>query len=128
MKTNSFLLGIVSGAVVAAASVLLSTPKAGSDVRLSIKNQSAVAKNQLIDVKVQTAHVKQSISTLTNEVKNNIPTIINELKTTFESFNKDIEPNLNNLQNEVKALNESMDKIEKNISNLNKKKEKVTTE
>ena len=127
MKKNEFLLGVVTGAVVAATSVLFSTAKAGSEVRLNIKNQATIIKNQLDDVKLQSAHVKQSITTLTNEVKNNIPIIINDFKTTIDTFKKDIEPNLNNLQSEVNALNDSIDGIEKNINDLNKKKEKVTT-
>ena len=127
VKKNEFLLGVVTGAVIAATTVLFNTSKAGSDVRLNIKNQATHVKNQLDDVKAQTTHVKQAITTLTNEVKNNIPTIINDFKTTFESFQKDIEPNLNNLQNEVKTLNDSIDGIERNIKNLNKKKEKSTT-
>ena len=126
MKTSSFLLGVVTGAAVAATSVLFTTSKAGSDVRVTIKNQAEIAKNQLNDVKLHATHVKQSMLTLSNEVKNNIPVIINDLKMTIDSFQKDIEPNLSNLQKDVTALNNSIGEIEKNLDDLNKKKAKTT--
>lgn len=126
MKTSSFLLGVVTGATVAATSVLFTTSKAGSDVRLTIKNQTETAKNQLNDVKLHATHVKQSLLILSNELKNNIPVIINELKMTIDSFQKDIEPNVGNLQKDVVALNKSISEIEKNLEHLNKKKTETT--
>lgn len=127
MKTSSFLLGVVTGAAVAATSVLFTTTKSGHDVRLSIKNQAAVTKNQLNDVKLHAIHVKNSMLTLSNEVKNNMPVIINDLKTTIDSFQKEIEPNLSNLQKDIIEMNHTIGEIEKNLDNLNKKKIKTTT-
>ena len=127
MKTSSFLLGVVTGAAVAATTVLFTTTKSGNDVRLSIKNQAEFTKNQLNDVKLHATNVKNSMSTLSNEIKNNIPVIINELKTTIDSFQKDIEPNLSDLQKDVIEFNNTIGEIEKNLDNLNKKKTKTTT-
>ena len=127
MKTSSFLLGVVTGAAVAATTVLFTTTKAGNEVRLSIKNQAEFTKNQLNDVKLHATNVKNSMLILSNEVKNNIPIIINDLKTTIDAFQKNIEPNLNNLQKDVHEFNNTITEIEKYSEELSKKKTKTTT-
>ena len=124
MKTSHFLLGVMTGAATAAAAVIFTAPKSGTELRQGIKNQTSTTKLQLAEVKNQTNNVKYAIQTLTNEVKNNIPVIINDVKSSVQNFQNDIQPNLANLQQYTNNLNETLNEIKQQVDDFNKKSDK----
>lgn len=121
MKISHFLLGAVTGAAVGAVAVLFNTPNSGEEVRNNLKQNANHLKDQLSDVKKESGNVKESITLLSTELKNNIPVIINGLRSSLSNFQKEIEPNVNQLKANIENLNESMVEIEKNLNNFNKK-------
>ncbi len=124
MKAKPFLIGLTTGIVGGAIAVLFSTPQSGQQLRANLRANAEITKDKLFDVKQQVDTVKQSVSSLTNEVKNNIPQIINDLKQTISTFTEEIEPSKNNLQQEIEALQNSINEIEKNVAQFTEKKEK----
>lgn len=124
MSKKKFLLGATTGALIGAAAVIFTTPQSGQQVRSKIKQNIHTAQLNFADVKDQSKHVIQAITTLSNEVKYNIPPIINELKDSFSAFQVDIQPNVENLQQEIDQLNSSIGEIEKNLNDFNQKNSK----
>ena len=59
MKASQFLIGIAAGAVVGASTVLISTPKSGSEVRSTIKSTSTDFKEKLSDVQTKITRCKK---------------------------------------------------------------------
>ena len=121
MKISHFLLGAVTGAAVGAATVLFNTPESGEKLRNSLKQSANNLKDQLADVKKESGNVKQSITLLSIELKNNIPVIINDFRNSLTHFQKEIEPNVNQLKTGIENLNSSIAEIEKNLNDFNKK-------
>ena len=126
MSKSKFVVGVLAGAVIGATAVLFNTPSSGETVRNGIKTSTNSTKSNINALKVNGAHVKQSVTVLTNELKNNIPVIINDLKNTFQQFQKEIEPNLSKLKENVTELNKSTTEIQKSIDDFNKKSEKTS--
>lgn len=127
MKIKPLLLGFTTGVIASTVAVLFSTPLSGNTLRTNLKTNSAASKKLLQDIKTQTTDVKQSIENFKNEAQNNIPTIINELKDSIETFQTDIEPNQEQLQQEIASLQNSIQLIEKNLSDFQKKQQQSST-
>ncbi len=53
MKASTFFLGVATGSVAAAVTVLYSTPQSGNELRTSVKSASADMKEKFKDVKVK---------------------------------------------------------------------------
>lgn len=128
MNKNQFFKGLIIGATVGAIAAISVAPQSGNQLRINLKGNSNAFKEQINQVKSETANVKNSISTLTNELKNNMPNIINELKQSISSFKTEIDPNTKALKQEIGNLQKTIHEIEQNISNLKKTKEKESTQ
>ena len=87
MKASTFFLGLATGTVAAAITVLYSTPKSGSEIRTSVKSASTDLKEKFKDVKEKVNNLKTRFK-FTKEAKETVPdaveghkTIIRELAT-----------------------------------------------
>ena len=124
MKVQTFFSGLAVGIAAGMAVAVMTAPQAGKQLRSNIARNTSIWKEQLVDVKNETNNVKQSIIAFSTEAKNNIPQIINELKETVTTFKTEIEPDAEKLKQEIEILQNSINEIEKNLSqNRNKEQE-----
>ena len=123
MKIVPLFLGVATGAIAGAAAVLLSTPKSGSEVRISLKSTSNDLRDKLSDIKYQMQDLKNSIGNLTKESKEVIPNAIEEIKADVEQWKNETAPLQAKLQAEISAIQTAIEEMEKTLP---KKKETAT--
>lgn len=116
MKASTFLLGLATGTTAAAITVLYSTPKSGSELRLTVKNASIDFKEKFEDISKKLSSLKGSISNLTKEAKETIPDAVNGLKQSFGNWQQATEPNRNHLETELAAIQEALENLEQTIA------------
>lgn len=112
MKASTFFLGLATGTVAAAITVLYSTPKSGSEIRTSVKNASADWKDTFSDIKVKVNKLKGSVSNLSKE---QIPEAIDGIKQSFGQRSDSAEPTKKRLEKELTAIQDALDSLEKSI-------------
>lgn len=115
MKASTFLIGLATGSVAAAATVLYSTPKAGSEIRSSIKLSSIDWKEKFEDISKNMCKLKSSISTLTTEAKETIPSAVDGIKQSLNTWQQATDPNRTRLETELAAIQEAIEKLEQTI-------------
>lgn len=115
MKTSHFLLGIATGAIVGASTVLLSTPQSGGELRSSIKSTSIDFRDKLADVKLQLQDLKNSISRLGKQSKEVIPQTIEDLKESIAQWQSETAPIQQHLQAEIASIQQALEELEKTL-------------
>lgn len=112
MKASTFFLGLTTGAIAAAVTVLYSTPKSGSEIRTSVKNASSDWKGTFNDIKVKVNNLRGSVATLTKEATEQVP---GSVKQTFDRWQGSKEPTQKRLERELTAIQDALDSLEKSI-------------
>ena len=113
MKVTQFLIGIAAGAVVGASTVLLSTPKSGSEVRSTLKSTSTDFKEKLSDARLKLQDVKISIENLTKDSKEVFPETAESLKESIMQWKSETAPIQQQLQEEISSIQLAMEELEK---------------
>ncbi len=116
MKASTFFIGLATGTVAAAITVLYSTPKSGSEFRTSVKSASTDLKEMLGDVKEKVSNLKDSVSDLTKEAKETIPGTVGDVKQSFEKWQQATEPNRQHMEQELSAIQAALEKLEQSIT------------
>jgi gas vesicle protein len=125
MKASTFFVGLATGATVGAVVTLFSTPQSGSELRSSVRTASTDMKGKLSEVKVKLADLKDSIANLTKESKEQIPEIIEGVTTSIQTWKTETSPIQERLQNEISAIQSSIEQLERTISKQPKGQESV---
>lgn len=115
MRASTFFLGLATGAVAAAVTVLYSTPQSGNEFRSSVKNASTDLKETFNDAKEKISKLNGSVANLAKEVKDGIPETVDGLKQSFENWQEATEPNKKRLEKELAAIQEALDSLEQSI-------------
>lgn len=115
MKVSNLLLGIATGAIVGASTVLLSTPQSGGELRSSLKSTSLDFKDKLSDVKLQIQDLKNSISKLTKDSKVVVPETIEGLKASITEWKEETGPLQEQLQAEINSIQQAIEELEKTL-------------
>lgn len=115
MKASTFFIGLATGAVTAAVTVLYSTPQPGSELRDSVKNASLELKDKLKDVKGQVADLKDSVTDLSKDAKDLVPETVEEMKVSVADWKRSTEHNKKRLEKEISAIQTALDDLEKSI-------------
>lgn len=116
MKASTFLIGLATGSIAAAITVLYSTPQSGSELRTSVKSASTDMKAKFKDVKNKVADLKESVSHLTKEAKLTVPATIDDMKGSIEEWQQLTEPNKARLETEIAAIQTALEELEKTIA------------
>lgn len=116
MKASTFLLGVLTGSTAAAVTVLYSTPKAGSEIRSSVKLASVDWKETITELSTKLCKLKSSISTLTTEAKETIPSAVDGIKHSLNIWQQATDPNRTRLETELAAIQEAIEKLEHTIA------------
>lgn len=120
MKASTFFLGIATGTVAAAITVLYSTPKSGSELRTTVKGASKDLNKMCNEVTEKAIKLKGSISKLTKEVKETVPGAVDGLKQSFDKWQQTTEPNKNRLEKELSAIQAALENLEQSIAEQQK--------
>ena len=121
VKASQLFTGIALGALTGAATVLLSTPKTGEEVRHSIKAKSADYQEKLADIKKELHNVKVSIKSLTAESKSVVPATVNDIKASVETWKEEAGPLQEHLQEEIASIQSAITELEQQLPKKNKK-------
>lgn len=114
MKASTFFLGLATGSLAAAVTVLYSTPKTGDEIRSSIKSTSL--QQSFTCAKEQLTKVVQAITTVTNEARNNLPSAVTSIKESIGIWQQSTEPHKEKLEAELAAIQEAIENLEKTIT------------
>ena len=115
MKASTFFLGLVTGSVAAAVTVLYSAPQSGNDLRKTVKNASTDMKDKLKDVRGCVDDLKDSIASLTQEAKVAIPAAIDGIKGSVEQWQQATEPNKERMEKEIAAIQKALEELEQSL-------------
>lgn len=110
-KVKCFSSGFAFGSLAAGAAVLFSTPKSGKAVRADAKRKSRQVKAGFDQIKTEGLAFKDDVVS----VIRNIPAAkqsAQDIQTSIQEWQKDIQPNLDNINDRVKAINKTMNEIE----------------
>ncbi|BAQ08659.1 hypothetical protein OXB_0187 [Bacillus sp. OxB-1] len=116
MKTSTFLIGLATGAVGAAITVLFSTPQSGSELRSSVKNASTDMKEKLSDLKEKLENLKDSITHLKKEAKEVIPETIEEMKEVVSDWQQAAAPHRIRMEQEIADIQAAIEDLERSIA------------
>jgi gas vesicle protein len=103
-KAKSFFCGFLTGGIAAGMTVLLSTPKAGREVRYEIKNKWDETNIKLADVRATVESVKDSVSDFTRKGIPALQSTAREMKTIINTWKDDIQPNIQRISHRVEEL------------------------
>lgn len=112
MKTSTFLLGLTTGAVAAAVTVLYSTPKSGSELRHSVKTSSANWNEKLYALKEKISSLKGSLTNLSQE---QLPVAVDYVRKSVNQLKETADPTKKRFEEELIAIQESLDRLEQSI-------------
>ncbi|AOV06885.1 YtxH domain-containing protein [Sporosarcina ureilytica] len=115
MKASTFFLGLATGAVAAAVTVLYSTPKSGNEIRSTVKNASSDWKGTFNDIKVKVNNLKGSVADLAQDAKEQVPEAIDGLKQSFDKWQGSKLPTEKRLERDLTAIQDALDSLEKSI-------------
>lgn len=120
MKTSTFFIGLTTGAIAAAVTVLYSTPQSGNELRTTVKSASTEMKEKCSVVNEKLNSLKRSISKLTKEAKETVPEAVSGLKDSFDFWQKSTDPNRIRLEQELSAIEDALKSLELSIANEQK--------
>lgn len=112
MKTSTFLLGLTTGAIAAAVTVLYSTPKSGSELRHSVKTSSANWNEKLAALRNKMSSLRGSLSNLSQE---QLPVAVDYVKKSVNQLKETADPSKKRFEEELVAIQESLDRLEESI-------------
>ncbi|TDL35390.1 hypothetical protein E2R51_06680 [Jeotgalibacillus sp. S-D1] len=108
--------GLLVGLVAGASATLLSTPQSGQEFRGQIKDKKENWSEHMLEVQMNLQQVKESIHQVSKEGKESISSVIEELKESIQSWKQESDPAIKNLQDELAAIQATMEELERTIN------------
>lgn len=112
MKASTFFLGLTTGAIAGAVTVLYSTPKSGSEIRSTV---SADWKENFQELKTKINQLKGSVAYLSKEATNQIPDAVDYVKQSVGTLKSVKSPANEKLQKELESIQETLNQLEYTI-------------
>lgn len=112
-KGKSLFLGLLIGGAAGTALALLSAPKSGQELKETISANSDKVKKALDSFKNESALLKNQVVQTTKESAIVLKDFSKDVKTSIDTWKKEIEPNKSNIIDELKSIEESIQKLEK---------------
>lgn len=112
MKTSTFFLGLTTGAIAGAITILYSTPKSGSEFRSTVNTD---LKSNCQELKIKINKLKNSIASLSREAKDQIPDAVDYVKQSVGNLKNTADPTKDRLHQELVAIQESLENLERSI-------------
>ncbi|WP_066191931.1 MULTISPECIES: YtxH domain-containing protein [Gracilibacillus] len=112
MNAKSLVVGILAGSVVGAAATLLSTPKAGKELRTDVKVKGEEAKRYINHLKTEGVDLREQISKTSKEGAALIKDLAADIKESIETWKKTVEPHQKNIQKYLTQIEKSLKELE----------------
>ncbi|KIL47332.1 YtxH domain-containing protein [Jeotgalibacillus campisalis] len=116
MNVKQLSYGILVGLIAGAASTLLSAPQSGKELRGSIKHTKDNWSDHMLEVQMNLQQVKESIQQVSKEGKDSLQTVVSELKESIQAWKSESDPAINNLQDELAAIQATMEELERSLN------------
>lgn len=113
---SSFVVGVVVGGVIGSLTMLLSTPKSGSELRSAIKENSRDLSEKLFHLKNEAKDFLSLIETSTKEGTQVVKEFAEDVQKTIHEWKKEIEPHQVNIQREMKEIEETLQQLEEAVT------------
>lgn len=115
MSTKALVYGILVGGVVGAATALLTAPNSGKELRNQIKDSKGEWVKLVQELKEDAIDIKDSVTKASLEGKEIIKELAGDLKIAVEEWQKNIEPNKDAMQEEIKEIQATIAQLEQKL-------------
>lgn len=113
MNGKSMLYGLLTGSMLAGICTLLITPQAGIKTRKQITEKIKASKELLEKGKMEASALKEQLQETTTISKDTIKLVSTEVKHSVEDWQKEVEPTITQLKNEIDLLQKTLSKQNK---------------
>lgn len=117
---KSLIIGFLAGGIVSAAATLLSTPKAGKDLRSDVKLKSDEAIRYMNNLKAEGVDLKEQISRTSKEGAALLKDLSADVKESIESWKQTVEPHQRNIQTYLTQIEDSLRELEEKTKSQQK--------
>lgn len=114
-KGKSLILGFIIGGGIGAATVLLSTPTSGRDLRFKIKQQSLEWKDMVDHLMNDARQLKDQITKTSKEGVALINELTQEMKQSVEEWKSAVEPHQENIHEYLEEIEQSLKELEEKV-------------
>ncbi|MGP7819003.1 YtxH domain-containing protein [Niallia sp. 01092] len=115
MSGKSFLTGFIIGSIAAGVTTLLSTPVSGKEARKTVYDNTNAFLSNMDELKTSIIEIKDSITTATVEGQAIILSFVEDLKVTLNDWKQEIKPHQEQLQIELKELENTVNDLESSL-------------
>ncbi|MDX8045715.1 YtxH domain-containing protein [Gracilibacillus sp. S3-1-1] len=112
INAKSLVLGVLAGGIVGAAATLLTTPKAGKELRTDVKEKGDDAIRYINHLTSEGVDIKEQITKTSKEGAALIKDLSVDIKNSIESWKKTVEPHQKNIQKYLTQIEESLKELE----------------
>ncbi|MEQ6377234.1 YtxH domain-containing protein [Bacillaceae bacterium S4-13-58] len=112
-KGKSLLAGFLIGGAVSAATVLLTAPSSGRELRAKAKNQTEYYRNKLDVLLEEGVQIKDQVLKTSKEGVVLLKDLSSDVRSSIEGWKSTIEPHQRNIEKHLKEIEESLKELEK---------------
>ncbi|RFU62116.1 YtxH domain-containing protein [Peribacillus glennii] len=112
MNAKSFIVGFLTGTVIAGAATMLNAPTSGKELRTKIKDNKDEILATLAEVKERLIDIKDETAQASKVSKDSINSFIADVKILIENWKQDIEPNKQELTSHIQEIESSISELE----------------
>ncbi|MGO4887482.1 YtxH domain-containing protein [Anaerobacillus sp. MEB173] len=117
MNGKSFLAGIITGSLIGGTIALLTSPKSGSDLQKTLKENGKQMKSTLTNVKNNSLQLKDQVKDTAKEGVTAVRTFSNEIKDSVQEWKSDVEPNVKNIYENITEIQNTILELEEKLAN-----------
>jgi len=115
LNSKALAYGILVGGVVGAATALLTAPSSGKELRNQLKESKSEWIRIAQDLKEDAMDIKNSVAKVSKEGKEIIKELAGDVKMAVEEWQRDIEPNIEAMQEEMKDIQNTIAQLEQKL-------------
>lgn len=115
MSAKSFLSGFLIGGIAAGITTLLTTPYSGKEVRKACSENGKAFLQHIQELKIDLNEIKNSVKTATVEGKTVLSAFIEDLKLSLETWQVEVKPHQELLQQELDELQSTINELENDL-------------
>ena len=108
MQTKSLFTGMIVGSVIIGGLTLLTTPKAGKEMRVACKENIRKVRSGLDQLTYDSKNASLQLKQTVQVGKETFSTVGEEMKSSIDDWKKDVEPSLAQLKEDIEALQQTV--------------------
>ncbi len=111
-KTKTYLIGIAAGGIAAGCTAIFLKKRKSSSVSYDEMGLPTKKRKPLSEAKDTFLNLKEQITTIKNEGMPAVKTTINDISNLVKAFQKDIQPHLSQIKEDLGELEQAKEKLE----------------